>query len=162
MQVGCAVINARIATACIAVIILVGCNEKVPSGEGGDGQVLRDGCYDVSGDSPQMSLSGRLTLQLFAGPPNFESIASGDEEVQAFIIELPKEICLFDGGGFADPSEKFGTVHVSSYNDVAIGALKDSVGTNVTVVGEGFAAHTWHHHAPLVIMADRVTVSTVP
>ena len=37
-------------------------------------------------------------------------------------------------------------------------ALRSAVGRHVRVTGHGFAAQTGHHHAPLVVLADRVTV----
>ncbi|MBX3484208.1 MAG: DUF4431 domain-containing protein [Phenylobacterium sp.] len=33
------------------------------------------------------------------------------------------------------------------------------MGRTVTVRGKAFGAHTGHHHAPLVPIADRVTVA---
>ncbi|WP_367273226.1 DUF4431 domain-containing protein [Phenylobacterium sp.] len=44
-------------------------------------------------------------------------------------------------------------------DDAIRGALKAAVGRTVTVRGKAFGAHTGHHHAPLVPIADRVTVA---
>lgn len=105
-----------------------------------------------------LTVSGRLTLQLFPGPPNYESIAAGDVEERTFIVELPQAICIDDNGEFADSSERFVTVQISSSQEALMGVLRASVGRQVTVSGEGFASHTGHHHAPLVVLVDRVSV----
>lgn len=116
------------------------------------------GCISVANFRGSITVSGRLTMQLFPGPPNYESIAAGDAEERTFIIELPRAVCIDDGGEFADPSEQFVTVHVSSTQEALLTVLGASVGRHVTVSGEGFASHTGHHHAPLVVLADRITV----
>ncbi len=117
-----------------------------------------EGCIRVSDPQSKVSVSGRLTLQLFPGAPNFESIAAGDAEERTFIVELPKAACIDDGGDFADPSEKFVTVQVSGAQNQLSTVLTAAVGRTVIVEGEGYASHTGHHHAPLVVIADRVSV----
>lgn len=116
------------------------------------------GCISVTDARSRISVSGRLTLQLFPGAPNFESIAAGDAEERTFIVELPVAACIDDGGEFADPAERFVTVQVSGGQDRLSAVLKAAVGGKVIVEGEGFASHTGHHHAPLVVLADRVSV----
>ncbi|OSZ71930.1 hypothetical protein CAP39_00620 [Sphingomonas sp. IBVSS1] len=102
-------------------------------------------------------MTGLLTVQLFAGPPNYESIAKGDAEEQALILELPKRICAYDGD-FIESKDSFDRVHVSSMKPGLLKVLNAAVGRKVTVRGEAFGAQTGHHHAPLVLMADTVTV----
>ncbi len=102
-------------------------------------------------------MSGVLTVQLFAGPPNYESIAKGDAEERAFILELPRRMCANDGE-FIAPTVLFDRVHISAADDAILSVLKAAVGRTVTIRGEAFGAHTGHHHAPLVLLADQVTV----
>ena len=112
-------------------------------------------CIDVSQADTRLSLRGTLRQQLFAGPPNFESIANGDEERRTFILELPESICLNDGGDFANPSERVVTVHVGIGAPDVAPLLTALVGHVIEVEGEAFASHTGHHNAPLVLLADR-------
>ena len=42
-------------------------------------------------DAPLVRLSGILNYHTFAGPPNYESIAEGDTEESAWVLELDKE-----------------------------------------------------------------------
>lgn len=115
------------------------------------------GCIDLKKPHASATVTGVLTVQTFAGPPNYESIASGDAEERAFILELPTRMCA-DDGEFIDNSTTFDRVHVSSSVPALLDILDAAVGRRVIVHGEAFGAHTGHHRAPLVISADQVTV----
>ena len=115
-------------------------------------------CINLTKAGAQATVSGVLTVQLFAGPPNYESIARGDAEERAFIIELPRRLCA-DDGEFIRPTILFDRVHVSASDEAILGVLKSAVGRTVTVRGQAFGAHTGHHHAPLVLMAEQATVA---
>ena len=104
-----------------------------------------------------VTLAGKLTLQSFAGPPNYESIAEGDAAQQAFILELPRRIC-FEDGEFADGSERFDRVHVHAMEPELVRTLQQAVGREVTVAGRAVGAHTGHHRAPMVLFAGSVAV----
>lgn len=114
-------------------------------------------CMDLRKPDAKVSVSGRLTVQIFAGPPNYESIAKGDAEEKVLILELPDRMCANDGE-FIDDNTKFDRVHVSSNTPALLDVLNAAVGRRVTVRGEAFGAHTAHHHAPLVLFAKEVTV----
>lgn len=114
------------------------------------------GCLRLTGTTSRITLKGRLTLRRFPGPPNFSSIAAGDAEERVFILELPRGVCIDDGGEFADPARRVVTVQISAAPGLVLVALRKSVGRDVAVSGQGFAAHTGHHHAPLVLIADEI------
>ena len=114
-------------------------------------------CLDLLKEHSKVTLSGALTVQLFAGPPNYESIAKGDTEEQAFILELPTRLCANDGA-FIEASKKFDRVHLSSSVPAILKVLDAAVGRNVTVRGEAFGSHTGHHNAPLELFVEEVSV----
>lgn len=114
-------------------------------------------CIDLD-DQSEITLQGKLTTQLFAGPPNYESIAAGDAEERAFILELPHRICIEDSEGFADPNVRFDRVHVTGDSEEDTAILRSAVGRNVAVTGEGMGAHTGHHRAPLVIFVREISI----
>jgi hypothetical protein len=105
-----------------------------------------------------VSATGTLTEEYFPGPRAYGSIASGDTEERVFIVRLPPRACVDDGGQFADPNRSFVTVQVGAREDALADVLRAAVGRKVTVSGEGFGAHTGHHHACLVVLADRIKV----
>jgi hypothetical protein len=115
-------------------------------------------CLNISNASDRVTLRGTLRRQAFPGSPNFESIANGDQAEDTFILELPDSICLNDGGEFADPAERVVTVHVGIGSQDVAPILAAAVGQVIEVSGEAFAAHTGHHHAPLVLLAGQVSV----
>lgn len=114
-------------------------------------------CLDLTSPRATASVSGLLTMRIFAGPPNYESIAGGDAEERTYILELPARLCANDGE-FIENSTKFDRVQIGTSDPALIRVLNASIGSQVTVHGEAFGAHTGHHHAPLVILADQVTV----
>jgi hypothetical protein len=113
-------------------------------------------CIDLTAKADTV-VTGLLTVQLFAGPPNYESIAGGDVEEKALILELPKRLCA-DLGGPTPYRTSFDRVHVSSFQPRHLDALNAAVGRDVTVRGEAFGAETGHHRAPLVLFAEEVVV----
>jgi hypothetical protein len=115
------------------------------------------GCTDLREDNSTAVITGVLTVQIFAGPPNYASVADGDIEEKALILELPRPMCA-DDGEFIRSTTQFDRVHVSSSIPRLLDVLNMAIGRNVTVQGEAFGAHTGHHRAPLVLLADEVTV----
>jgi len=114
-------------------------------------------CVNATRPDALVTVAGRLTLQSFPGPPNYESVAQGDVEEQVFIMDLPRRICLEDGE-FADGSERFDRVQIDAMEPALRRALEHAVGKNVTVAGRAVGAHTGHHHAPMVLFAGSVVV----
>ena len=107
------------------------------------------GCLDVAQVNARVEASGRLTEIIFTDPLGTE---------RAFILLLPDADCLEDGGEVTDGAERFTQVHVFGTSNNLQRALRSAMGRDVSVQGEGFAAHTRHHRRPLVIAADEVTV----
>jgi len=118
--------------------------------------VRAEACLDISEANSKVTFTGKLTTQLFAGPPNYESIADGDAEERAFILELQARQCANDGGQFLEQDQSFDRVHLSSMEPALLRILSAAVGRDVTVTGEAFGSHTGHHHAPVVMMVEQV------
>ncbi len=122
------------------------------------GPVTPAGCLVLEASS-RVEARGRLSVREFPGPPNFESVAAGDRAERTYLLTLPKPVCLDDGkAGFADPAARFDIVHVSVGDERLWPRLRAALGKTVVVTGEGFAAFDGHHHAPLVVLADKVEV----
>ena len=114
-------------------------------------------CMDVSAGSPQVILVGNVSKQVFPGPPNYESVANGDMPEQAWILLLDAPICIDDKGEFAEPALQFDTAQVYSTLDPINAQLSRLVGARVRIIGHGFASHTGHHHAPLVVELTQIS-----
>ncbi len=129
-----------------AALVLMVCE---PSAAQLAGPRTPGGCIDVTTPTARVAATGTLTEGTFTDPYGRE---------RAFILQLPGPVCIDDGGEFANPADRFGRVHVSAVNDRLLRRLRRALGRTVTVRGEGFAAHTRHHRAPLVLIADQITV----
>jgi hypothetical protein len=113
-------------------------------------------CHDLAGADARPTFTGRLsessfTREGFAGPPE-----------NVLLLELPRQICITDGGQFADPAQHFSSVQIGAADERLFPRLRALLGRQVTVSGEAFAAHTAHHYRPLVLMADRVSLNETP
>lgn len=140
----------------VGAFAAIACTAAAPSNEDAAASDETPDCIMLDGTTP-VTVSGRLTVQLFAGPPNYESVAAGDTEERAYILELSERICVDDKEGFADPTVTIDRAHISA-DQRLIPTLASAIGHSVTVSGEGFGAHTGHHRAPLVIIADENSV----
>jgi Domain of unknown function (DUF4431) len=142
----------------LAMLFLAVDGVCVPAAAQLAGSSASSGCVRIDDDEARVSATGTLTVQYFPGPPAYGSIASGDTEERVFIVRLPGPACVDDGGQFADPNVSFVTVQASPREDALVDVFRAAVGRRVTVSGEGFGAHTGHHHALLVVLADSITV----
>ena len=90
---------------------------------------------------------GRLSLGQFED-------AAGNPE-QAFILTLPVPTCLdgTDPDGAVDGTT---TIHIFSLDESTAASIKQFVGKDVHVRGTPFAAHTAHHHAPIVMDVSEI------
>jgi hypothetical protein len=121
------------------------------------GSTTAGGCISVLDAGATVSAKGRLALRHMPGPPNFKSIARGDEDRLTLILTLPVPVCIDDGGDFADPKVRFNTVHVWTLDPIVHRNLRRAVGRTVTISGEGYAWSNALHYAPLVNEAMAVT-----
>jgi hypothetical protein len=90
---------------------------------------------------------GRLSLGQFED-------AAGNPET-AFILTLPVPTCL-DGGDADSAVDSTTTIHIFSLDDAIRASIEKFVGKDVHVRGTPFAAHTAHHHAPIVMDVSEI------
>ncbi len=112
------------------------------------------GCMDVRSANAAVSFEGRLERGTYTTP----GAGTGQPE-SAYILTLDRAICIDDGGEFADPDQSFNRVHLFTSNDRIRPRLRAAVGRRVRITGSGFAAHTAHHHAPLVVDVGSISVA---
>jgi hypothetical protein len=110
-------------------------------------------CVDVSDPAAELRFAGVVEEGRFPSP----STSASPEGEHAFILRLEGPICIADGGDFADPQERFERIHLWGSPQV-FAALRRALGQPVEVSGRGYAAHSGHHHAPMVMQVDRVTI----
>jgi len=106
------------------------------------------GCYDLRKSEPH-ELTGVLSHRIFAGPPSYEDVQKGDAPEPGYILTLAQPICL-EGDEFADPTTPFNEVQLvgTDQSESKLAAMKDM--TVTATLERPMAAHTGHHHRPLV------------
>ncbi len=117
-------------------------------------------CLDVREDK-LLSLEGTLNFQIFGGPPYNGGVTRGDTPEPTYILKLDKPICA-TGDDFADEKQQVDRVQIypsdSSTGSHLWKTLRGSIGRRIRVEGKSaFAAHTGHHHAPLLLPITRIT-----
>lgn len=111
----------------------------------------------VAYEPETVSLSGTIKRHTFAGPPNYQSIAKGDQPEQVWVLHLVRPTCVSARG---DQEEE---KNVSDLQLVFTEAEKDYrryrsfVGRRVTINGTLFHAHTGHHHTKVLLTVNRIT-----
>ena len=87
-------------------------------------------------------VSGVVSLEVFPGPPKYESIKNGDAREEAWILTSAKaerfHLVILD-----DKLEKFAT-------------LRHRLGKMVQVKGMAWEAHTGHHRTPFLITVHSI------
>ena len=120
------------------------------------GAAARD-CIQA-GTEDDFQLSGKLSRQIFPGPPNFEDVASGDTPEPTFILSLDNPTCL-SGDEFIEETRKVREIHlgIAGDDDDVRQDMRSLIGREVVVTARSaFGAHTGHHHAPIVAFATAV------
>ena len=110
-----------------------------------------DQCLYYEGDS--VTLSGKVTLKTFYGPPNYgENPTTDSRETQALLI-LSTPICTSEGPGEKpDETNQTEITLVPLHNE----NLKQFVGKTIKVRGKVFHSHTGHHHTPVLIQIEQI------
>lgn len=101
-------------------------------------------------------ITGKLIRETAPGPPNFEDVSQGDRADVGWRLRPDKAVCVRAGAG-DNPYE-------SDLDDVTHIQLvlspeqyekhRSLVGKKVTATGKLFAAHTAHHHTPVLLSVD--------
>jgi hypothetical protein len=122
-------------------------------------------CVDVN-RSENLTFEGTLAYHIFPGLPNYEDVRKGDRPEPAYILNLSHAICT-TGDEAADSIEKVDRIQLLSDDTGRERSLwhdlRTIVGQQVHVEGKSaFAAHTMHHHAPLLVTIETITAGSHP
>lgn len=106
-----------------------------------------------SGYGPTVSLKGRLRSQVFPGPPNYESIKSGDQTERAVILELSSTICVASGSAnsFDVAESNIREVQLLVNRSDHRKSVERLLKKRVLIKGALFHAHTGHHRTRILI-----------
>jgi hypothetical protein len=111
-------------------------------------------CLNYEPDT--VSLKGTIKRRTFAGPPNYESVAKGDQPEVMWVLHLARPICVSASGDRKD--EK----NVSKLQLVFKGTedyrrYRSFVGKRVMVNGTLFSAQTGHHYTRVLLTVTNIS-----
>jgi hypothetical protein len=111
-------------------------------------------CLDVS-TLQSGSFDGVVEFHIYPGAPGFRDVQAGDTPEPTYVLRLFNAICI-RGDEFANPAMAFSTVQLIT--DSVMGQrLRGKIGRKVMLrFTDPFAAHTGHHHAPLLVRVTEV------
>ena len=99
-----------------------------------------------------VTLQGTLSLQDFAGPPNYKSVKAGDQLERAWILILNHSVRVV-----APPEDELYYTQ-ENVEEIQLVCLEEcekkfafSAGGRATLVGTLFSAHTGHHHKSVLM-----------
>ncbi|SRR6266566_3069663 len=103
-----------------------------------------------------VTLMGRVTLRTFFGPPNYgESPKTDSRETQAVLL-LDKPVCtLANPKDYDDPENNQKEITLVPAADMKLSSYS---GKLVSVQGTLFHANTGHHHTPILMSVQTLTV----
>jgi hypothetical protein len=102
-----------------------------------------------------VSLSGVIVQETHPGPPNFESVANGDEPRTIWVLKLNNAICVLASDD----------VNVKEDNEIEIQLVMNAeqykryrslLGQKVAASGTLFHAITGYHHKRLLLKTDKL------
>lgn len=109
-------------------------------------------CLHYAGEL--VTLSGRVTLKTFYGPPNYGENPSSDSREKQAILILNKSICVDANPSNYEEEEK-NQMEVTLVPSKAV-ELSMYAGKKVTLQGTLFHAHTAHHHTPVLMQITNI------
>jgi uncharacterized protein DUF4431 len=100
-----------------------------------------------------VTLTGTISSNVFAGPPNYESIKHGDRKETAIILTLNAPICTNGGGDpeIDEPESKIRDLQLVITKPADWKTVRRRLGKRVTVTGILFHALTGHHRTKVLI-----------
>jgi hypothetical protein len=108
-----------------------------------------------SGDLPYVAIniSGRLLVKPFYGPPGYGESPEIDVIERAYILQLYEPVTFVTGYY----STKVDEIQLIIYNESDIKGL--IVDSNYVVDGDAFYALIGHHHTPIMLSVNRITLN---
>lgn len=155
----------------VVALIVVACGgagdeaRARPPGPGRDVQTDSAGrataCLPFGPDTVQ--LTGVVRRATYPGPPNFESIAGGDEPESAFVLALAAPVCAAGGRDQELGDSASGVQLVQLLTDSAgYAELERGGATPRALRGTLFPAHTAHHRTPILLDVVSASIAGVP
>ncbi len=111
----------------------------------------------VAYEPDTVSLTGTIKRHTFPGPPNFESVAKGDQPKQVWVLRLTRPICVSASGDQGEEKNVSDLQLVFTDAEKEYPRYRPFVGRRVTVNGTLFHAQTGHHHTTVLLTVNGIS-----
>lgn len=108
------------------------------------------GCYE---EGQQVTLSGTLERTVFPGPPNYESVESGDKPETYWTLNTKDPIKCAKGSADWGKKDQFQLIVSGDFYK----ENEKYLGSKVSVTGKLAYSETGHHHTPIMIGVESMT-----
>ncbi len=98
-------------------------------------------------------LKGTIRRHTFAGPPNYESVAKGDQAETVWLLHLTRPICV---SASSDWEKETGVSKVQLVFANSSQYDKAFLNRKVDVTGTLYRQHTGHHHTKVLITVNSI------
>jgi Domain of unknown function (DUF4431) len=112
-------------------------------------------CFDYEPNGRVVSLAGTLRSQIFAGPPNYESIRRGDRKETALILSFTKPACT-NGDAYFDAETNIREMQLVVVREADWKTVRRLIGKRAIVTGTRFHANTGHHRTKVLITLNNI------
>jgi hypothetical protein len=115
------------------------------------------GCQNIPRDdigSQKICVNGHIVGQTFPGPPNYESVAAGDEPLNYWVLVADQPVTNMYPCGFSQPitpAEASRLQLVLDAYGIQYKQYAPLIGKHVEIRGICFWAHSGYHCTPLLI-----------
>jgi Domain of unknown function (DUF4431) len=112
------------------------------------------------GYGPTVSLTGTIRSQVFPGPPDYESIKSGDRKETATILRLTASTCTIGNDPRDLPETGLREMQLVVTRSADWETIRRRRGKRVIVRGTLFHAITGHHRTKVLIEVANIRAAT--
>lgn len=110
----------------------------------------------VAYEPDTVSLTGTIKRRTFAGPPNYESVAKGDQPEQVWVLRLARPICV-SASGDQEEEKNVSDLQLVFTDAEEYRRYRAFVGRRATVNGKLFHAQTGHHHTTVLLRVSDIS-----
>lgn len=101
-----------------------------------------------------VEMKGKVKRVIFPGPPNYESVKTGDQPEPYYVLFLPKGVCVQ-----GDPKDEINSETEKDIKSMQLMITdykkhRPLLGKNVTVRGQLMHSHTGHHHTKVLVQVE--------
>lgn len=107
-----------------------------------------------AGSDADIKVIGKISLEVLPGPPNYESVKTGDKAEKYWFINLKKSVCFSPDSEFMDSEVSLSKLQLILYKLQDIDNLKEQKMYEVEGITE--AAHTGHHRTKVMIIVNSI------